>query len=88
MNFRRLEVSWDFSSRPKGNSPCSWLAKAPPHRGTKRSCTLLLGIFSLRYIDATIDITLAPMNSDNILVTDRDMTDVLNNVALVHVGDR
>jgi hypothetical protein len=47
-----------------------------------------LGIFSLRYIDATIDITLAPMNSDNILVTDRDMTDVLNNVALVHVGDR
>ena len=46
-----------------------------------------LGIISLLHIDATIDITLAPMNPDNILVTDRDMTDVLNNVALVHVGD-
>jgi hypothetical protein len=47
-----------------------------------------LGIISLLHIDATIDITPAPMNSDNILVTDRDMTDILNNVALVHVGDR
>ena len=47
-----------------------------------------LGIISLLHIDAAIDITLAPMNSDNILVTNRDMTDILNNVALVHVGDR
>ena len=47
-----------------------------------------LGIISLLHIDATIDITLAPVNSDNIFVTDRDVTDILNNVALVHVGDR
>ena len=48
-----------------------------------------LGIISLLHIDAIVsDISPAPMYSDNILVADRHMSDILNSVALVHAGDR
>jgi len=42
---------------------------------------------SLLHINAATDISLAPMNSNDLLIADGHMSDILDSVALVHTSD-